>query len=62
MTVYGHLSKVNVSVGQELKAGNVIGKLGSTGRSTGPHLHYEIRQKGLFLDPEGFISLTSSAH
>ncbi|MBM3168587.1 MAG: peptidoglycan DD-metalloendopeptidase family protein [Bacteroidetes bacterium] len=51
-TLYGHLSKHVVEVGQELKAGDFLGKGGSTGRSTGPHLHYELRYKGLPFDPE----------
>ncbi len=41
-TLYGHLSKIDVKEGQEVKSGQVIGKLGNTGRSTGPHVHYEI--------------------
>ena len=41
-TLYGHLSKINVKEGQNVKAGDVIGQLGSTGRSTGPHVNYEI--------------------
>ncbi|TIO36394.1 MAG: M23 family metallopeptidase, partial [Mesorhizobium sp.] len=40
-TRYGHLSEIDVTVGQKLAAGDVIGKTGSSGRSTGPHLHYE---------------------
>ncbi len=51
-TLYGHLSKTLVDVGQEVKAGDVIGRGGSTGRSTGPHLHYELRYRGLAFDPE----------
>lgn len=51
-TLYGHLSKYMVEVGQEVKAGDIIGKGGSTGRSTGSHLHYEMRYKGLPFDPE----------
>ncbi|MCS5489449.1 M23 family metallopeptidase [Algoriphagus limi] len=51
-TLYGHLSKILVDVGQEVKAGDLIGKGGSTGRSTGSHLHYELRYRGLAFDPE----------
>lgn len=51
-TVYGHLSKHVAEVGDEVKAGDLLGKGGSTGRSTGPHLHYELRYKGVPFDPE----------
>jgi murein DD-endopeptidase MepM/ murein hydrolase activator NlpD len=51
-TLYGHLSKFVAEVGQEVKAGDIIAKGGSTGRSTGSHLHYEMRYKGLAFDPE----------
>jgi murein DD-endopeptidase MepM/ murein hydrolase activator NlpD len=54
-TRYGHLSKIEVSVGQVVKAGQVIGRLGSSGRSTGPHLHYETRVMGEAVDPERFL-------
>ncbi|GEM_PF-725838 len=50
-TLYGHLSKAHVKVGQFVKAGEEIGKGGSTGRSTGPHLHYEVRYRGYAFDP-----------
>ena len=50
-TLYGHLSKSNVIVGQEIKAGMEIGKGGNTGRSTGPHLHYEVRFQGHPFNP-----------
>lgn len=51
-TLYGHLSKQVANVGDEVKAGDIIGKGGSSGRSTGSHLHYEMRYKGLAFDPE----------
>lgn len=54
-TRYGHLSKILVSEGQVLADGDVVGKVGSSGRSTGPHLHYEIRSKGNAIDPLRFV-------
>lgn len=56
-SLFGHLSRVNVVQGQEVKAGDVIGFLGSTGRSTGPHVHYEIRKDGDDISPEPFLKL-----
>jgi murein DD-endopeptidase MepM/ murein hydrolase activator NlpD len=55
-TRYGHMSEVLVSEGQTVKAGDAIGRLGSTGRSTGPHLHYEVRVDGEAVDPERFLT------
>ena len=55
-TFYAHLSKRNVEVGDWVNAGDVIGLGGSTGRSTGPHLHYEIRYKGFAFDPQWLIN------
>ena len=49
------MSEVLVAEGQEVKAGAVLGRLGSTGRSTGPHLHYEVRIDGEPVDPERFL-------
>ncbi|WP_024509778.1 M23 family metallopeptidase [Bradyrhizobium sp. ARR65] len=54
-TRYGHLSEINVKVGQYVKIGEVIGEVGSTGRSTGPHLHYETRIDGEAVDPQKFL-------
>ncbi len=56
-TVYGHLSKLKVKEGQEVKVGDVIGKAGSTGRSTGTHLHYEVIKDGKRVNPKNFLSL-----
>jgi murein DD-endopeptidase MepM/ murein hydrolase activator NlpD len=55
-TRYGHLSEILVAEGQEVTAGAVVGRLGSTGRSTGPHLHYEVRVDGEPVDPERFLA------
>jgi murein DD-endopeptidase MepM/ murein hydrolase activator NlpD len=54
-TRYGHLSEILVKVGQPVKIGEVIGAVGSTGRSTGPHLHYETRIDGEAVDPQKFL-------
>lgn len=54
-TRYGHLSATVVQVGQSVKTGQVIGRMGSTGRSTGPHLHYETRVEGNAVDPQRFL-------
>ena len=54
-TRYGHLSQINVKVGDVIKIGQVIGEVGSTGRSTGPHLHYETRIDGEAVDPQKFL-------
>ena len=55
-TAYGHMSEIAVEAGQEVKQGELIGYIGSTGWSTGPHLHFEIRLDGERIDPEEFFS------
>lgn len=50
-TRYGHMSKLNVSVGDTVKRGDLVGLIGSTGRSTGPHLHYELRLNDKSINP-----------
>jgi murein DD-endopeptidase MepM/ murein hydrolase activator NlpD len=54
-THYGHLSAYRIEVGQRVKRGQVIAAVGNTGRSTGTHLHYEVRFNGIPQDPERFI-------
>jgi len=58
-TLYGHLSHINVEDGQQVKTGDVIGKVGSTGRTTGPHLHYEVRKNGTPINPVKFLTLNN---
>jgi murein DD-endopeptidase MepM/ murein hydrolase activator NlpD len=53
-TVYGHASELLVGAGQHVERGSVIARVGSTGLSTGPHLHYELRHDGVAIDPRSF--------
>ena len=60
-TRYGHMSEVLVDEGDAVKAGETIGRVGTTGRSTGPHLHYEVRVDGEPVDPERFLEAADAA-
>ena len=59
MTMYCHLSKIRVEVGQELQRGEVLGDVGATGRVTGPHLHWGVILNGNSVDPALFLAPTA---
>ena len=56
-TLYAHMSKFNTKKGKKIKRGEIIGYVGNTGRSAGPHVHYEVRKNGRRLDPVNFYSV-----
>lgn len=59
-SLYGHLDKIYVVKGQKVKIGDVIGKMGTTGWSTGPHLHFEVRLYGIPVNPRTFLGNSGS--
>ena len=59
-TLYAHMHKITARVGQSVKRGNVIGEVGNTGKSTGPHLHYEVHFKGTPVNPQNYYFLDLS--
>lgn len=54
-SLYGHLQTIKIELHQQVKSGSIIGTVGSTGQSTGPHLHFEIHENGVAKNPAGFI-------
>ncbi len=60
VTLYAHMNAIKVRVGQKLKRGDVIGLVGNTGKSTGPHLHYEVHYKGEIMNPQNYYYLDLS--
>ncbi len=58
-TLYGHLSRISVKVGDDVTVGQKIGEVGSTGHSTGTHLHYEVRKNGKAINPISYLTLNN---
>ncbi len=62
VSMYGHLREIRINIGEKVKAGDLIGRVGSTGLATGPHLHFEWRKNGKPLDPlKAFPFFTAEA-
>jgi murein DD-endopeptidase MepM/ murein hydrolase activator NlpD len=57
MSFYGHLSAVNTALRAQVHSGSLIARVGSTGQSTGPHLHFELKQNGQSRDPARLLGL-----
>ena len=60
VTLYGHMSVIKTNAGRSVKRGDVIGLVGSTGKSTGPHLHYEVHLRGEIMNPANYYYLDLS--
>jgi murein DD-endopeptidase MepM/ murein hydrolase activator NlpD len=60
-TRYGHLSQIDVELGQAVQRAQLLGKVGSTGRSTGPHLHYEVRINDQPVNPRQYLLLNNNS-
>ena len=61
-TLYGHLSGFAVTVGEQVRRGQIIGYVGSSGRSTGPHLHYEVRVRDTPVNPHKYLRETMTQY
>jgi murein DD-endopeptidase MepM/ murein hydrolase activator NlpD len=61
-TLYAHLSKMYVHSGQEIRRGELVGAVGTTGRVTAPHLHYEVHQNGRPVNPYQFLAKANVFH